>query len=72
MEKDFKVLSSRLKELRAEKKLKQADIAAVLDCTERHYQKIEYGVINIPTTTLIFLADFFDVSADYLLGREKT
>ena len=47
-------------------------MAELLGCTRQHYQKIEYGVINIPTTTLIFLADFFDVSADYLLGREKT
>ena len=68
MENDFKVLSSRLKELRAEKRAKQADIAAVLDCTERHYQKIEYGKVNIPSSTLLTLANYYDVSTDYLLG----
>lgn len=65
-------LRERLKPLRKAKKVKQREMAELLGCTRQHYQKIEYGVINIPTTTLIFLADFFDVSADYLLGREKT
>jgi len=37
--------------------------------TSRHYQDIEYGKINIPTLTLIALADYFDVSLDYLVGR---
>ena len=65
-------LRERLKPLRKAKKVKQREMAELLGCTRQHNQKIEYGVINIPTTTLIFLADFFDVSADYLLGREKT
>ena len=68
----FPGLAARLKPLRQAKKVTQKQMAKLLDYTEQHYQKIEYGVINIPTTTLIFLADFFDVSADYLLGREKT
>ena len=38
--------------------------------TERHYQKIEYGHINISATMLITLADYFHVTTDYLLGRE--
>ena len=68
--------SIRLKELRTEKGLKQADIAALLDCVNRHYQKIEAGKVNVPTSTLLTLAEFFDVSVDYLLGisdiRERT
>ena len=46
-------------------------MAAFLECTEGHYQKIEYGKINLPTLTLIKLADFFDVTTDYLLGRTE-
>ena len=61
--------SNRLKQLRKEKKLKQSDMAELLELTTRHYQQIEYGKVNIPTLTWIFLADYFDVSIDYLVGR---
>lgn len=59
----------RLQPLRKAKKATQKQMAELLDCTERHYQKIEYGQINVPATTVIFLADYFGVTADYLLGR---
>lgn len=62
-------IAERLKPLRKEKKKTQKEMAALLGCTEQHYQKIEYGTINLPSTTLIFLADFFGVTTDYLLGR---
>lgn len=61
--------SVRLKELRKEKHIKQVEMAHFLDCTETHYQQIEYGHVNIPSLTLEALADYFDVSTDYLLGR---
>ena len=61
--------ANRLKELRKSKKLKQTDMANLLNITVRHYQDIEYGKINIPTLTLITLADYFGVSLDYLVGR---
>ena len=69
MEKVMPGFSIRIKELRKEKNLKQRDMAELLHCTERHYQEIEYGHINLPSLTLIFLADYFGVSTDYLLGR---
>ena len=47
-------------------------MAELLGVTERHYQKIEYGHINVSATTLILLADYFHVTTDYLLGREDT
>ncbi len=50
--------------------MKQREMAELLDCTVQHYQRIEYGKINLPSTTLIFLADYFGVTTDYLLGRE--
>ena len=40
-------LAGRLKPLRNEKKMTQKEMAALLDCTEGHYQKIEYGKINL-------------------------
>ena len=61
--------SERLKSLRKAKKLKQSDIAELLEITVRHYQEVEYGHIDIPTSKLIALADYFNVSIDYLCGR---
>lgn len=60
----------RLKPLRKEKKVTQKQMAELLECTEQHYQRMEYGKVNLPSTTLIFLADYFGVTTDYLLGRE--
>ncbi len=61
--------SIRLKKLRQSIKARQTDIAELLSVTPRHYQQIEYGKIDIPTSKLIALADYFDVSLDYLVGR---
>lgn len=64
-------LAKRLKPLRQSKGMTQKQIAELLGCTEQHYQKIEYGKVNVPATHLIFFADFFGVTTDYLLGRGK-
>ena len=70
MEKDyFKEIGKRLKGLREEKGLKQREMAEIMGLTLRHYQRFEYGEVNTPATALKFFADFFDVTADYLLGR---
>ena len=59
----------RLSELRKAKNLKQSDVADLLKITTRHYQEVEYGKINLSMTTLIKLANFYDVSIDDLVGR---
>lgn len=64
-------LKERLVLLRKAKNLKQREMAELLDCTVQHYQRMEYGKVNLPSTTLLFLADYFDVTTDYLLGREE-
>ena len=46
-------------------------MADIMGMTDRQYQRYEYGMINVPATTLNFFADFFGVTADYLLGREE-
>ncbi len=71
MEKVMLPFGKRLKELRNERKIKQREMAEFLDCTDRNYQKMEYGEINVPGLTLIKLADFFQVSIDYLVGRSE-
>lgn len=65
----LQTMAARIRELRKQNGLTQKNMAEIMGCTPSHYQKIEYGQINIPTTTLAFLADYFNVSADYLLGR---
>lgn len=61
----------RLKALRNERSVTQKSMAELLGKTERHYQDMEAGKINVPGLTLITLADYFDVSIDYLVGRKN-
>ena len=67
----LQILGARLCSLRKERRLRQVDMAEMLDITQTHYQRIEKGKINIPTLTLCTLADYFGVSTDYLLGRSE-
>ena len=69
MEKVMLPFGERLKELRRENGLKQKQLAELLGCTDRNVQKMEYGEVNVPALTLIKLADYFQVSLDYLVGR---
>lgn len=71
MERKMEVLGERLKALRKEKGMTQKAMAALLGVTERHYQSMEAGTVNVPSLTLLLLADHFGVSADYLLGRSE-
>lgn len=44
-------------------------IAEFLKVTPRNYQRYEHGMVDAPSSKVIALADFFNVSTDYLLGR---
>ena len=66
-----KEFGKRLKALRVSKKFRQREMADALGIRLRQYQRYEYGEIGFPLKALIFLADFFDVSTDYLLGRDE-
>ena len=55
--------------LRQDRDLKQADVAAKLGTTQQHYSKYENGEYELPLRALYLLADFYGVSADYILGR---
>ena len=61
----------RLKALRRERKQTQRSMGELLGCTASNYQKIEYGQINIPISSLMILADYFEVTTDDLLGRSS-
>jgi transcriptional regulator with XRE-family HTH domain len=61
----------RLRELRLEKKRTQKEMAAFLDITRQGYGNYENGVTEPDQKTLNRLADYFEVSVDYLLGRAE-
>lgn len=62
-------LGTRLKQLRRDKGIYQKDLAALLNITLRAYQLYESddGYPSVPG--FIALADYFNVSLDYLCGR---
>jgi transcriptional regulator with XRE-family HTH domain len=61
-------LFQRLKDLREDRDMAQKQIAAVLGIDQRVYSNYETGKRDIPVRHLIKLADYYGVSADYLLG----
>ncbi|MBD5154487.1 MAG: helix-turn-helix transcriptional regulator [Oscillibacter sp.] len=65
-----------LRELREDHEYSQSDIAAILGISQQHYSKYETGEYELPLRHFITLANFYGVSADYLIGRcsydEKT
>ena len=71
MKKIMPEFGKRLQSLRNEKGLKQTEMAKFIGRSDATYQKMEYGTINVPGLTLIKLADFFEVSLDYLVGRSE-
>ena len=62
-------LYQRIRDLREDRDMTQKQMGEILSCSQRVYSNYERGDIDIPTTTLIKLADFYNVSVDYLLGR---
>mgnify|MGYP002673234120 CR=1 FL=1 len=62
-------LSDALKRFRKEYKVTQKHAAEISGVAERVFQSYEYGKVVPTVTVLISLADFFDVSLDYLVGR---
>lgn len=59
----------RLRDLREDRDLNQTEVAKMLGMSQTGYSKYETGENDIPTAVLIKLADFYDTSIDYLLGR---
>ena len=59
----------RLKLIREKNKLSQKDVAKILNTTPQQYSKYELGLQLIPIDRLCILADYYQVSLDYLVGR---
>ncbi len=60
-----------MRELREDNDLTQKEVAAYLEIDQRTYSRYECGVNTLPLHLLEKLCDYYNVSADYLLGRTK-
>lgn len=59
----------RLRDLREDRDLTQTQVAQLLGIRQTVYSRYERGFQNLPLEHLLFLADYYKVSTDYLLGR---
>ena len=62
-------MQNNLKKLRKERKLPQIALQMETGIEQALLSKFENGTRIPPTDTLIILADYYDVSIDYILGR---
>lgn len=62
---------TRLRDLREDADLTQKQAGALLNTTQQQYAKYELGVQEIPTRHLITLANYYNVSIDYIVGRAE-
>lgn len=60
---------SRLKDIREDNDLTQSEIAKILFTSQRQYSRWETGFSEIPVSILVLLANYYDVSLDWLTGR---
>lgn len=58
-----------LRGIREDRDIRQKEIAAVLNVSQNTYSQYETGVIALTAEVLIKLADYYNVSIDYLLDR---
>lgn len=65
----MQILSNRLKELREGRRIYQRELAEILGMSFRGYQNYETGQSEPKLATLIAIADYYQVSIDYLVGR---
>ena len=63
------IISKRLRDLRYDRQLKQSDVANSIGCTHQAISNYESGKRVPGISELIALANFYNVSIDYLVGR---
>lgn len=59
----------RIRDLREDHELNQTQFAKILGMSQTGYSKYETGENDIPTEILLKMADYYNTSIDYLLGR---
>ena len=68
----MEIFSQRLLSLRSQKGLSQSAVAGAVGLGLRTYQYYERGEREPQLSTLVKMADFYEVSLDYLAGRSET
>lgn len=58
----------RLQDLREDHDLRQQDVADILHCQRNVYRRYECGEREVPVWVIVTLAEYYNVSTDYLLG----
>ncbi len=59
----------RLREIREDRDLTQAEVARILRKSQQGYSHIENGRAELKIEDLVLLCNFYHLSADYLIGR---
>ena len=59
----------RIQDLRTDADMSQKQLSEILHVSQRSYSHYETGSRNIPVEMLIRLANYYDISVDYLVGR---
>ena len=59
----------RIRDLREDSDLTQSDVAKILLISQQQYSLYEKGYRDIPTSLVIALADYYNTTTDYILGR---
>ena len=62
-------MTLRLKDMREDNDLTQAQVSKILMCDQSLYSKYERGEREIPLRLLVILAEYYNVSLDYLVCR---
>lgn len=65
------VYCKRIKDLREDSDKTQAEVGSLLGTTAQHYGKYENGICELPFGRAIQLADYYNVSLDYIAGRSE-
>lgn len=58
-----------IRSIRIDRGYTQKQIAEYLGISQNTYSQYEVGILNYPVDAIVLLADFYNVSTDYLLGR---
>ena len=63
---------NRLRDVRVDRDLTQAEVGKILNKSQQGYNHIETGRAELKIEDLIRLCEFYDLSADYLIGLTNT
>ena len=64
--------AQRIRDLREDKDLTQSDVAKILNTSQSYYAQYENKKRSLPIEHLKTLCEFYNISADYILGYTNT